>query len=330
MPKVKKNSKSLPAINEINMMKISVFFRKNILKSILKILTMEHGGFRTYKSVKNINRLFANLDMNKYKSNPELEAYIWCISFMSKQWLDGIVSPEIAFELMKKDPNYTNVIGDIMVASLNDKNIITPPEAKAIFDMVSEYLQYGFLDTLKEEYISLLEDIDTTEPGSHKQLLDRILKISQSVLDIKYNTNMVGNKVEFSTADMDSVKDAISTTLRSLTSGTGIYKTGIRRLNTLLSPGYMDGRLYVFAGLPGSYKSGILLKSALDIRKYNPNHKPKTPGMKPCVLYITMENTFTETIERIWQMTFDDPMTNYSESASSEFFHYMYYFAVVE
>lgn len=313
MPKVNKNSKSLPNVNDIKINKISVFFRKNILKSILKILTMEHGGFRTYKSVKNINRLFANLDMSKYKSNQESESYIWCILYMSKKWLEGIVSPEISFELMKKEPEFTNLIDDIMNASIKDSNPLTAPEAKAIFDLVSEYLQFGFVGSLKEEYVNLLEEIDISEPGAYKQLLDRIMKISQSVLDIKYSTNMVANKVEFSTADIDSVKEAMSSTIKSLSSGTGILKTGIRRLNTLLSPGYMDGRLYVYAGLPGSFKSGILLKSAIDIRKYNPGYQAKTPGMKPCVLYITMENTFTETIERMWTMCFDEPMTNYDE-----------------
>ena len=216
MPKIQKKNKNLPKVDDIRLNKIAVIFKKSILKQILKILTMEHGGFRTFKTVKNINRLFANLDLNKYKTNPELETYVWCISFMSKQWLDGIVSPDIAFELMKKDPNYTNIAGDIISASMADPNIITAPEAKAIFDLVSEYLQLGFLDSLKEEYINLLDDIDLSEPGAHKQLLDRIMLISQSMLDIKYNTNMVANKIEFSTADIDSVKEAISETMDSL------------------------------------------------------------------------------------------------------------------
>lgn len=318
MPKMPKNAKALPKINEINTNKISTVFRKSILKSILKILTMEHGGFRTFKSVKNINRLFANLDMDKYKSNPELEAYVWCISYMSKKWLDGIVSPDLAFEMMKSDPNFTNVTGDIVTQCMNDTNIVTPPEAKAIFDLISENLQFGFVNALKDEYISLLEDIDMSQPGAHKQLLERLFMISQSVIDIRYNTNTVTNKIEFSTADMDSIKGAISNTVLALSSRGGILKTGIRRFNTLLSPGYMDGKLYVFAGLPGSFKSGILLQSVLDIRQFNPNYTPRTPGMKPCCLYITMENTFMETIERMWMMLFDEPITNYTEEQAVE------------
>ena len=311
MPKIKKNDKKLPKVNEINLTKIPYVFRKSILIQILKILCMEHGGFRTFKAIKNINRLFANIDMSKYRSNPELETYIWCISYMSKQWLDGIVSPDLAFEMMKNDPNYTNVAGDIISACMSDPNIITAAEANAIFKRISETLQMGFVVGIKDEYINLLEDINIDNPGAFAEVMDRLINISQSLIDIKYSTNMVANKIEFSTSDMDSVKEALSSTMLSLSEKSGMLKTGIRRLNTLLSPAYMNGRLYIFAGLPGSYKSGILLKSALDIRKYNPGFEPKTPGMKPCCLYITMENTFEETIERMWNMTFDEPMVNY-------------------
>ena len=311
MARVQKEQ-NLPKAKEIKLDKIPVYFRRSILKSILKILVMEHPGFRTFKAVKNINRLFSHIDLSRYKTSPELEAYIWAISFVSKHWLDGIVSPELIYEIAKKHPDYTDIAGDLILSSMNDKNIISPPEAKEVLNLVSDALKYGMFASVKDEYIKLLDDINMDEPGAFKKLSDRIFLVSQSMLDIKYNTNMVANKVEFNSADIDSVKEALQLTLQSISSGSGIYKTGIRRLNTLLSPGYMDGKLYTWLGLPGSFKSGMLLKSALDIRKYNPGVKPKTPGMKPCVLYITMENTFEETVERIWNMTFDEPMTNFS------------------
>lgn len=292
--------------------KIPKYFKRSILKTILKILTMEHSGFRSFKAVKNINKLFSNLDMSLYKTSPELEAYVWAISFVSKQWLDGITLPDIIVEIARKQPDYNDLIGDLINQAMNDPNIVTAPEAKATLDLVSDVLRYGYFNKVKDEYIRLLEDINLDEPGMFKKLADRLFEISQSMLDIKYNTNMVANKVEFNSADIDSVKEALVSTLRSVSSGSGIYKTGIRRLNTLLSPGYMDGRLYTWAGLPGSYKSGMLLDTTLAMRKYNPGVKPKTPGMKPCVLYISMENTFEETIERIWNMCFDEPMTNFS------------------
>jgi len=318
MAKQNKKKSELTKIKDINTGKIGVFFKKSILKSIVKILTMEHAGFRTFKSVKNINRLFSNIDTTKYQNNHELLSYIWCINYISKQWLSGVIDPEIIVEMAKRQPDYDNIKGDIITTCMNDPNIITSIEAKMIFDLISEALQYGYVTAMKEEYINLLDDISLDEPGAFRTLVDRLFLVSQSLLDIKHSTNMVANKVEFNTADMDSVKESISQTIDSLKSSNNIFKTGIRRLNTLLSPGYMNGRIYIYLGLPGSGKSLILLKSALDIRKYNPDFKPKTPGMKPAVLYITMENTFTETIERIWSMSFDEPIVNYSEEEAIE------------
>lgn len=308
-----KPKNQLTKMEDITINKIGVFFKRSILKSIVKILTMEHDGFRTFKSVKNINRLFNNIDLTKYQSNQELLSYIWVIKFISKQWLDGIVTIDIIYEMAKRQPDFDNIKDNIITSCMNDTNIISAPEAKMIFDLIGEALQFGYITSMREEYEKLMDDIDLNDPGAFKELASRLFLISQSLLDIKHNTNMVANKVTFNTGDLESVKSAISSTIQSLSSVNSILKTGIRRLNTLLSPGYMNGRLYVYCGPAGGGKSVILLKSALDIRKYNTNYKTKTPGMKPCVLYITMENTFTETIERIWNMCFDDPITNYTE-----------------
>lgn len=317
-----KNSKpkftELTKTDDIRMDKIGVFFKRSILKSIMKILTMEHSGFRTFKSVKNINRLFTNIDLGKYKNNQELESYIWSINFVSKQWLEGIVDINVIEEGAKRSPDYDNIKGDIISTCMADPNIISAPEAKMIFDLVGEALQYGYVASMKEEYISLLDEIDLESPGAFKELVGRLFKVSQSLLDIKHNTNLVANKITFNTADLDSVREALRQTIDSLKTSNNILKVGIRRWNTLLSPGYMNGKIYVYLGLPAGGKSLVLLKSALDIRKYNPEFRSKTPGMKPCVLYITMENTFTETIERIWNMCFDDSIVNYSEAEALE------------
>ena len=313
-----KKQNRLTKISDLHVDKIRVLFKRSILKSIVKLLVMEHAGFRTFKAVKNINRLFTNIDLSKYKKNKELESYIWCINYISKQWLSGIVTIDLIIEGAKRQPEFDNIKEEIISSCVNDPNIISAPEAKMIFDLVSDALQYGFVTSMREEYQELLEDIDLNNPGAFKEVMDRLFLISKSLIDIQHNTNLVSNQITFNSADLSSVKEAVSKTISSLQGSGAVLKTGIRRLNTLLSPGYMSGRLYCYIGLPGSYKSGILLKTALDIRKYNEDFEPKTPGMKPCVLYITMENTFTETIERIWNMEFDDNITNYSEEEAVE------------
>ncbi len=307
-----KQKNQITKIGDIKLDKINIFFKKSILKNIMKLLTMEHGGYRSFKSVKNINTLFNNIDMTKYKSNIELESYIWCIKFISKKWLDGYVTPDLIIEIAKRDPSYNNIKGEIINSAMNDPNIITAPEAKGVMDLIGEALQYGYIVSVKDEYINILDNIDINDPGSFKELVNRLFNISKSLMDIQYNTNLIANKISFNTCNIESVKNALNKTMESLSSNSNMLKMGIRRWNTLLSPALMNGRLYVYAGPVSGGKSIVLEKTAMDIREYNPNYQTKTPGMKPCVLYISMENTFTECIERMWNMTFDDPMTNYT------------------
>ena len=310
-----KNTKSknqLTKIGDIKLDKINVFFKKSILKNIMKMLTMEHAGYRSFKAVKNINALFNNLDMTKYRNSMELESYVWCITYISKKWLDGYVTPDLIAEVAKREPEYDNIKEDIITSCMNDDNIITAPEAKGVMDLITEALQFGFITPLKDEYINLLDDIDLNSPGAFKELVNRLFLVSKSLMDIQYNTNLVTNKISFNTANLESVRDALRQTIESLSGKGNMLKMGIRRWNTLLSPALMNGRLYVYAGPVGGGKSVVLQKTAMDIREYNPNYQTKTPGMNPCVLYISMENTFTECIERTWNMTFDDPITNYT------------------
>ena len=61
------------------------------------------------------------------------------------------------------------------------------------------------------------------------------------------------------------------------------------------------------------FKSGILLKTARDIKKYNKGMKTKKPGKRPCVLFLTLENSVEESVERLFNMTVtSDDIKNFS------------------
>lgn len=318
MPK-KEIKKSLPKFENIEISKIKVFFKRSILETIMNILLMEHSSFRSYKTIKNFNRLFTNIDESLYVRSAELTSYIWCIKMITKKWIDGITNRDLVIEAIQRDKDFDNIKKEIIDKHYNNQDVVSVPEAETIFSLVSEALQYGVLTVVKDNYIQLLENISLDHPGAFQELSERLFEISHSMLDIKYNTNFVSNEVIFNSEDETSIDNAIVQTMDSLKVSNNMFKTGIKRLNTLLSPAYMNGRLYLYLGTPGAGKSIILLKSALDIRKYNPDFKPKTPGLKPAVLYITMENSFTETIERVWNMTFDnEDMTNYSYEEAKE------------
>ena len=75
----------------------------------------------------------------------------------------------------------------------------------------------------------------------------------------------------------------------------------------MLSPGFRPGKLYIFLGLTGGFKSAMLVKIILDCARYNAKtFKPRREGAKPYVLYLTMENTIDESFARVWNMAVED------------------------
>ena len=83
----------------------------------------------------------------------------------------------------------------------------------------------------------------------------------------------------------------------------------------------------VYQGLPGNYKSGILLKGHVDTLKYNEHLKKATGGKIPISMYISMENTMSQTVRRLWSLLYPsadmnsfsvDEITEMIESALTE------------
>ena len=88
--------------------------------------------------------------------------------------------------------------------------------------------------------------------------------------------------------------------MKSLRAPTNKLKTGLQFLNRMLNGGFESGRSYLFMGVTGVGKSIILLSVAMWIKKYN--DLPKKEGTRQAVLFISQENSKSETFERIFNI----------------------------
>ena len=76
-------------------------------------------------------------------------------------------------------------------------------------------------------------------------------------------------------------------------------KSGMQGLNQMLGGGFQNERIYLLFGLPGEGKSLALLNLAYQIKKYNTDYKLKDKTKIPCVVFLTMENGMSETVDRL-------------------------------
>ena len=298
-------SEIMKQLKDIKLTKLRIKMDLSTLNMIIKFI-YKASVLRTRKSLKNIKTLMENLDMSIYEessNSQELLNRIWIIETSLRGNLDeGLTSNDMMKKYCYDSPDCTDYIKEIMQSVIDESPSITYDESKYLVKQIDDRLNFGYTITLKDIITQLFELLDESDSRSYKGIQEDLYQIATSIIAIKRNSTSIGSEETFSLSN-DVFQTVVSDALDRLKDRNRIFVTGIRRWNTILSPGYMSKRLYTYLAFPGGGKSQILLKSALDIRKYNTFVKPKNPDKRPAVLFITMENSIEETVERIFNMT---------------------------
>lgn len=110
---------------------------------------------------------------------------------------------------------------------------------------------------------------------------------------------------------LDSVRTELTNEYRKL-------YTGMVGFNQLIGGGFENTRCYLFLGITGIGKSLSLMNIATQIKKYNKNFKPKDPTKIPTIVYLTMENTVVESVDRLFSISTGLDIRNFSTEEAVE------------
>lgn len=297
-------------VQSIKMQKLKIKFNITTLDMILAFI-YKPSVLRTRKALTNISKLFSQVDEKIYESNQELLDRIWVImKSLQGILVDDFQSSDNLLEYCRSDPNCTDEQKEIIDDIPNKK--ISHEESKFLIKKLDDTLEFGYTVTIKDIMEEILHKIDDEDFKSYKSVQDDLYDIATAIINIKRNARSLGSDQTFSLQE-EMFDTVVEGAVQRLNDRNRIFITGLQLLNAILSPGLISKRLYTFLAFPGKGKSTILLKIALDIKKYNSHIKPKDPDKRPAVLFLTLENDIPETIERIYNMTVDsDDIRNYT------------------
>ena len=306
----------LKNLKDIKMSKLKIKMDITTLDMIISFLYKD-SVLRTRKTMNNIMKLMNSLDYRIYENDdnePYIMSRIWIIQkTLEARLIEGFANDDMIKQYCFDHPDCDEYKKEILEDALKHGAKITHDESKYLIKQIDDRLNFGYTITLKEIFMELLNRLDEGDFRSYKAISEDLYQIASSVINIKRSTSSLGADQTFSLQD-EIFQTVIPDALNRLKDRNRIFITGIRRWNTILSPGYMSKRLYTYLAFPGGGKSQILLKTALDVRKYNTRIQTKNPDKRPAVLFITMENSIEETVERIFNMTAsNDDIRNYTE-----------------
>ena len=296
---------SLPGIkarnqsSQIAQKRIKFNFDVPMLNALLYYTQSEYIG---KSELFQLHRLMDYVDSSMYRNEPpiyeRIETLRNVVDLMEKY---GIQNHDLLQSYLRMEYE----TGIKILENINfSKNKLNVSECTKITEFILEKLQYIEIYQKKDELINYLRDIDADGGNytSQRDLINNIKVIMSELLaSIQDNTVSQGLLHDFAFSDEEATKILQQVIMKRQAPSTTI-ETGIRQLNAILSGGFKGGRLYTILGGSGKFKSGTLLNIADQIRLFNPAIVPYENGLRKCVLFITLENSIEETIERLYDM----------------------------
>ena len=291
MPKVKRRN-STPSD------KIKVKFDVELLNSLIKYLRCEYVSQRCLSQLR---KFIKYVDIDAYEYEEAIYPRLKTLDILTRIISEEGIRDENLIRTYLND-EYSNGLSVIDQVGF-EKNQLSSTECDFISNAVRIRVQTIAISMKKNEILDTLEKIDASSfSTSYYKLVETIRKqMTELITELQVADNDQGLMKEFAF----SMKDAaalIDKIVKKAKRPASVLQTGIRQLNAILSPGFQSGRMYCFLGGSGKFKSGTLLNIAEQIRRFNPQIPAYENGLRKCILFITLENSIEETVERIYDM----------------------------
>lgn len=193
-------------------------------------------------------------------------------------------------------------------------------EVSWVNNAIAEIVKYADIQSIAEQGLTLLTQFKSSNYGDRGNIVEEIESWTTRLQNL-FRKSKVDNleDLQFSLVG-DRYIEAMQETYRQLISPYNCLVFGTQALNLLTGGGVFASRVYVILGLPGEGKSSTLLEMAIQIKKYNKNYQCKDPTKRPCVVLFVMENSIKETVQRLFNMTMGQDMTDFSEDEAIDEF----------
>lgn len=150
-------------------------------------------------------------------------------------------------------------------------------------------------------------DFAMADEAQRVKIIDKVQRqIIEVNRKIKETASISGVSESLSISDEEEYEAAIAHLYNRSVNGSTKLKCGMEAFNRSLNGGYESDRCYIYLGLPGEGKSSTLLNLTLQLKANNKDVITKDPTKRPCILFLTMENTLTETLERAFSILVSD------------------------
>lgn len=253
--------------------------------------------------------LFRIIDLQKYKNDP---ARIEKVEFIIKG-----LEARLEYGLNDPDMIVRHIYGGFY-APANSYGELSNEQINWIDMTVSSVLKDAILYNDIDDWIMLLTKFKSTDYRERGPVLNSI-EDQLKMLNTKFRRVQSNNVTDYRfSLEGEDYENVMRDVYKQLSSPSNKLVFGSQALNNITGGGVEGGRVYTLLGLPGEGKSSTLLDMAIQLKRHNKNYICKDRTKKPCIVFLTMENSIKETIQRIFTMCVSNDILNYTEDECVE------------
>ena len=252
-------------------------------------------------NLRNLQKLINISDFTEYETKTQVIKRIVFIQRTLEAKLDHKFTDDSLIINYACNDMMDNVTNDI-VNNLNKYKNIVHQDILYINKTIEDRLIYGTAQPYIDRMVDIIEKTESGEFISYAQANLWMVELAQDILG---NNRKIKSEINNGVLRFNDplIQEKVQDILDKLGTTQSIIISGMQMLNEMLAPGYRGSKLYTYAALPANFKSGLLLKTAIDTIKFNgATYRGKKDSHKKAVVYFTMENTTPETFERTFNM----------------------------
>lgn len=243
--------------NTADEFKIPMKFDISMLNMFIGYIFKKNSVNITRKSLSLMWKLFSIIDTRVYEGDPQLEARITFINnALDAMVVKGFENEDIIINYCRsdiEDKYNTNIIDNI-----SRYTKINYEEIKFINKCVEDRLRHYYLLTYKDEFIKELERLDSGEYRSYSEANERMLQLCTSFVNKSRSAKVLEGQNIFSLSDENFDNNFIDV-VNNAKNPKKMLRSGIQKLNEILSPAFIAGRTYIFLGTPGKIATACML-----------------------------------------------------------------------
>jgi len=255
----------------------------------------------TRASLINLKSLIDMCNMNLYRNNQSLKVRIDFLKLLLDAKLEnGLNNKKLLLNYAMDNCEYDELVREEIIPELN-KLKLNSRAIQHLNEFIADRLIYGFMYSYRDEIFKIYENMESNNFKALKNLTKEFKDIlNDLVYDIRNAENYKRENITFDLTS-GNFENIIIQTVEKLLDPNNKLKTGSQAINHMLNGGFEASRSYLFYGITGVGKSILLLNICVWLIKFN-KIKTKDENKRATVLYITQENTISETIERLFNM----------------------------